>query len=323
MIEASPRASVTSQVHTANNWDAGVHAECPIGAIDIGLAVEPASLGMMIVAPGIGSLSLGFDLTPDGSTALATFSRTFPDGTAGQTLQPQDALVHSLERRLLSLGEELAEARNVFALQSAQGLAETETLRSALQSQDQQRRELAKKCDDLRQNLSEQRAALEHQLLAAATGLKVEKDARLLCLAEREKIRAELDRLQSELDAGSATLMREVNEARAARNACEIERSKISSEFSELSGEYEQRGTRLEELTRENARLSAELTSAKSVHRAVGESGETNDRQARDEARAIARQLKVQLDRMILERDEARALARTLHQQLTAAVRLP
>lgn len=58
-----------------NAYQGGVHGEIDAGAIDLGLVVTEAGLGVALDAPVIGQLRAAFDVLGDGSTKLTALSR--------------------------------------------------------------------------------------------------------------------------------------------------------------------------------------------------------------------------------------------------------
>jgi chromosome segregation ATPase len=311
MGETRSRAEVLTRTDTPEAWDAGLHAECDAGPIDVGLSVEPKALAVILEAPGVGLLKLAFDVATDGTTTLARASRTLSDGRNG-------ALVAIDVKQVLHLEGELARARAHF--EQKVGILTTER---------DEARDRAAILSDGREQLHQTLEAKLQELSSLKVLVQSERDGRLLCLGERERARAELERVKEELDAGSATLLRELTEARATQALAEEARSKLSAECGELTARFEDvlsarkdDAARAEALNVELAALRAALDAersaraeaeAKAAKLEEAQASVANLETAMNEAQARYTQTESQIS---AERNEARARAAALDDQV-------
>ncbi len=196
MADSRKRADVSSRTTAPDTWDAGLHAESEAGPIDVGLSVEPSALGLIIDAPGIGLLKLAFDVKPDGTTRLSRASRRLTDGRDASLVAIDESKVLQLEGALARL-------------QKAH-----EEMTGTLMTERDEARDRAAVISEDRNDLKVDREGLRAQLSSITADLQTEKEGRLVILAEREKARAELERVRQEQDAGSTTLLGELTQVR-------------------------------------------------------------------------------------------------------------
>lgn len=254
MSDPRRRADFTSRVEAPDAWDAGLHAESDAGPIDVGLSIEPGAVGVLVEAPGVGRLSVAFDVAADGTTRLSTASRRNADGTDSPIVVIDESRVLQLEGEVQRAQARLTEL--------------DERLGVAISERDEARDRAAILSDDKR-STAEARTRAEEELSSLTTALQLEKEHRLTVLNEREKLKAELDRTRDELDAGSATLMRELTEARSHRDEVVIERDRLDAELSEVSGRVVELSAARETAAEELENLKDQL--AKAAQHAVNE----------------------------------------------------
>lgn len=304
---SSSRANITTRVREGASWDAGVHADMERGSIDLGLVVEPESVGVVLDAPQVGVLRLALEVMTDGATRLASASRTLADGRVTTLAVADEAKVKGLEARLIELegaNATLARARDQSAAELHQARTETTEVSGTLEAL---------------------RGALDAERARWASTVKAETDARLVALGEREKARAELERVRGELDAGSATLMREISEARAARDATEHDKRRLSEELSEISERLKARVEEFNQLQALRGQLEGRLEAAQAEVRALTDRFETqaaeHRRQQQDAALTQARLTELEAENSTLraERDASKAANAQLEQALGVA----
>lgn len=284
MAETRHRAEVTSRSRPDQSWDAGLHAESDQGPIDVGVSIESSALGLVVEAPGLGVLRLSFDVAPDGAAKLATASRTLDDGRKVAVIAVDETKVLQLQAANSRLDEQVALV-----------VSERDEARHRAAALMEEKRAIEGHLETLEADHGVERERL-------TTTLQIERDQRLVALGEREKARAELERLRGELDAGSATLMREVNEARAARDASEAERGRVSRELTELSEQLQARAADVDSLQRAKKELEAgvqaleaQLTLTRSQHQAA-ENASTEQSSALEASQAEVTNLTHQLE---------------------------
>ena len=302
MATAPVRSGVSSRSRGPETFETGLHADADFGAIDVGLAVDHGSFGVVIDAPVVGQLQVAFDVAADGSTRVSSLTRKNVEGLEMRVVLVDESQTQALQAELTTLRQtldasqhtstqneaQLVAQRDQARVETARAHAEIEQHLAALEqarvtAEDRSRSfeaDLATAKGDsvaetsrLEAEMAKARAEadahmrrFEVELKLAQAAAQTEKDARISCMGERETVRAELDRLRGELDAGSATLMREVNEARAARDSSEAERGRLSTDLTELSSALEKRRGELSEAKAELERLGSQLEQARSGH---------------------------------------------------------
>jgi chromosome segregation ATPase len=273
-------AELTTRPGEEGTLEAGLHAESEQGPIDVGLSLEAEALGVVVEAPGVGRLKVAFELNDDGQARLVLASRRLADGR-DLAVVIDETRTTRLEGQLLGLEAELAHlaTERDEALARASALAEHQVAlegRSAAAEgawQDERRELLGR--------------------------LEAERDQRLLAVGEREKARAELERAREEVDAGSATLMRELAGARAGRDVAEVERSRLSGELAEASTRLQALGQEHEGVLRGRSELEEHLLTA-----------QAEAEQQVDAARALELELQASRERVgALEAERAAAEA--------------
>lgn len=302
MTQSSPpRVGTTSLALSEGAWDAGVHAELDVGAIELGLATSPSALGLTLDAPRVGHLRLAFDLGPDGTTRLVSLARRGEGGEEYPVVLTDETetlrLKGELEKLKLALRqgrEELEERFSEVATQRDEARDQVLALEGAVRDA-----QIRLEAQDQHHSLTIRELADE--ATRARDELQQEKDQAQALQADREAARAELDRVRNELDAGSTTLMRELTDARAARDAAEALRLKVSDELTQVAEALALRHRELEavkaavkELTRqleaaEHARADVEASLARQVGDVTHATTEADELRARvAEARAAA-----------------------------------
>ncbi len=261
-MSAPIRSGVSSRSRGPTTFEAGLHADADFGAIDVGLAVDGPTVGVVIDAPVVGQLRVAFDVAADGATRVSNLARKTSEGVEAAVslvdetkTQALEAEVDRLRQYAEALSRDAEEAKSQLVTERDEARDRAAFLGEDLKSV---RDELNRAATDAAANLAEAHAAIQ-----------VEKDARLMLLGEREKARAELDRVRGEIDAGSATLMREVNEARAAKDAAEADRARLSQELGELSKALEARREELADLRATHTATAQALTDLKATHELV------------------------------------------------------
>jgi chromosome segregation ATPase len=252
------RAEIITRALADHAFDAGIHAEADIGTIDLGLAVEPTAIGVILAAPLIGQLKVAFEIEANGTTHLTVVERSDIDGRPMSV--PPRVVVDETEVRTLTAELErertkLTHTASTFQERLAQLEREHHATREQVVSQTSHIHALTEALQAERQAV----LRLEAERNTAQASFDVEKEGRLAALGERERARAELDRFREEQDAGTAVLMREVAEARAARDAAEHERSRLSQELSELSRSLSVNHDALKAITGEREDLAQQL----------------------------------------------------------------
>ena len=113
-MASTPRADVTSRTRGEDTFEAGVHADAEVGAIDVGLAVQKDAIGIVIDAPVVGQLKVALEVAPDGTTRLASMQRRLIDGTEAKVpplVVIDETRIVQLEGQLEQQKQELCEDR--------------------------------------------------------------------------------------------------------------------------------------------------------------------------------------------------------------------
>jgi len=327
MTTAPARSGVSSRSRGPETFETGLHADADFGAIDVGLAVDGGTFGVVIDAPVVGQLRVAFEVAADGITRLSSLARRNAEGLEMQVVVVDETKTRALEAELASLRQSyqamqshssdahqqlgadrdealariasltaeleqerstLAEARSQAeeALNLAKSEAEAERARvigetearalelkaesERLSSEAATTAELAKTDAEAELTRVTEAAAvearrLEGELEAARTETRTEQEAGQTLLGERDQARADLERLRGELDAGSASSLAELSEARAAREASEAERAGLQTELAESTAALEAGQRALTDAQGDIERLTGELASARAA----------------------------------------------------------
>lgn len=247
---ARERANLTSRSRGADGWDAGLHAESEQGPIDVGLAVDPRALGVMIDAPGFGVVKVALEVADDGRTHLAQATRRLADGS--------EAAIAIDETRAIRLEGQMLELVSKVQILTSERDEARERAAAALEDRQSFGEHVAER---------ETQASIQHERLVAQ--LDLERGQRLSAFAEREKAKAELERAKEQLDAGLATLMRELTLAQRAKDSAEADRLRLSQELSEVSLRLTARGNEIAalEAARDRSAVDQKATTAELAHR--------------------------------------------------------
>lgn len=237
MTTAPVRSGVSSRSRGPQTFETGLHADADFGTIDVGLAVDAGTFGVVIDAPVVGRLRAAFEVSADGSTRLSSLARRTTEGIDVKVSLFDESKTEALEA-------ELQQTRDAYAQLSADNDDHSQILQ-------QTGNELAATRAELER--------LEASLNDALNTVALEREARLALLGEREEARAEIELVRGELDAGTAALMREVNEARSAHDAVEAERARLSDELTELASTLDRHREELNAGNIAQAQLSADL----------------------------------------------------------------
>ncbi len=307
MADPRKRADVTSRIAAPDAWDAGLHAESDAGPIDVGLSVEPSAVGLIVDAPGIGQLKVAFDLAADGTTRLARASRRLADGRDAPLIAIDEAKVLQLEGELLRLKRTLDGVQKELGEQIGHLTTERDEARDRAAILSDERKEQREDLERSQRKLSEATAALQ-----------TEKESRLSALSDRDKARAELDRVREELDAGSALVMKELSDARAGKEAAESERGQLAIDLDEARAHQGALEGELAEVRKKLSSLEDQLASEK-AGREAGEAAA----QELEAARAKIVELEETASRYVTsesmiaaERNDARARMAEVEEQL-------
>jgi chromosome segregation ATPase len=307
MADPRKRADVTSRIAAPDAWDAGLHAESDAGPIDVGLSVEPSAVGLIVDAPGIGQLKVAFDLAADGTTKLARASRRLADGRDAPLIAIDEAKVLQLEGELLRLKRTLDGVQKELGEQIGHLTTERDEARDRAAILSDERKEQREDLERSQRKLSEATAALQ-----------TEKESRLSALSDRDKARAELDRVREELDAGSALVMKELSDARAGKEAAESERGQLAIDLDEARAHQGALEGELAEVRKKLSSLEDQLASEK-AGREAGEAAA----QELEAARAKIVELEETASRYVTsesmiaaERNDARARMAEVEEQL-------
>ncbi len=262
MADSPHRASITSHTTAPDAWDAGVHAESDAGRIDVGLCVEPTALGLIVEAPGVGTLKVAFDVTPDGTTRLAKASRRLADGRDVGVIAVDEAQV-------LKLSGELERLRSTFHAVRH----ELEELNGTVTSERDEARQRAKILSDEKKALAREEERLTAEVSRLTAALEVEKAHALEALADREKARAALETARVEaaeplpaLDAAQE----KATALAAAAGALEAALAEKEAELEALRAQAEGAGALEAQLAEARAQLQ------EVQHRAVAEAADAS-----------------------------------------------
>ncbi len=201
-------------------YESGIHSDTEAGAIDVGLVVTEAGLGVAIDAPVIGQLRASFDLLDGGATKLTSLSR-----------EGVPVLGLTDHARIVELETEL-EARAAELSRAAARIAELEETLAEHDAEAERRLEQAQSALGATQASLDATDARSHQ---AEDRLKVTSQA----LADTEaRLRRTRDELQSSKAAFTETdlkLRTAVAEAASARSALDEAQGRYKQSQAELT----------------------------------------------------------------------------------------
>jgi chromosome segregation ATPase len=281
MSASSSRAHVISRAHSSTSWDAGVHAESDLGGLDLGVAVDEQSLGLVVDSPQLGRIRIALDLDAQGVTRLTALSRQLADGRDVPTETPADEAPPVREGQDGAQDERVAE----LALAREQLEAHVRALDERAAGQQAERERLEARVRELEADVEARSAEVRRALEEADTELQQEESAHREARAELERLEAERVRLRGQLTQAEATLeevRRELAEARANSERLDAElasargtqaqleaqlRAPVTDDGADarvaaLEAELQETAARERALTDDVARLQAELTSA-------------------------------------------------------------
>lgn len=212
------KAEIATEVTAEDEWAVGLHGESSIGQVALGLCLEHDAIGMVLKAPGVGTLNLAFDIEADGITRLSTAKRRLSDG--------QDAVLLTLDHsRALGLERELDRLiRTNRALE-----AENQAQSSAHAKADDESQSRAAGLFAHIRRLEDERAQLQSEVEALKTSLHHEKEEGLAAQGELAVARAELERVRHEHEEGTTGLTSELAEALTRISNLQAERDEARS----------------------------------------------------------------------------------------------
>lgn len=209
---------------SSDGLEAALHAVSELGPVQLGLVVESQGTSVLVTAPRLGQLQVELPLGPDGVPAPVLVSRLSPDGaevSVPTRVVVDDAQVQALQQELAALKDTFSKVRDELSDQVAQLHTERDEARDRAEVMSEQRAALKERLLE-RERLLESQARQHEAALGEVQGLL---EQSLLARAELERAEArataDLDRLRQETEAGSTTLLSELQEAKAAARAAE------------------------------------------------------------------------------------------------------
>ncbi len=247
MTTSPVRAGVSSRSRGPQTFETGLHADADFGTVNVGLAVDAGTFGVVIVAPVVGRLRAAFDVSADGSTRLTSLARQTAEGVDVQVSLFDEAKTQALKvelqqtrddyaqlaggnddlsQRLAQTGAELEVLRRELDAGMAALTREVNEARSAHDAVESERARLSDKLSELTTTLGQRSQELNAGNIAQAqmsTELEASTDTRLA-------LQRDLDRLKAgerQLTAARDELKRELTGATAAEVALTQELSTL------------------------------------------------------------------------------------------------
>ncbi len=312
------RADVVSRVAAADAWDAGIHAECELGTIGLGLAVEPNALGILIEAPYLGQLRVGLDVEPDGTTRISRVSRKMADGRDAPVRSEQDLAVQRLEAHVATLEQVSATLTNRIGVVST----ERDEARDRASIMSELRKTDAARAQRDLENLAADRDASLNEMVRSVAEAQKANEALLKQINALHESRQAWEESQAHRQPAASESSHSVRDAVGliplAAESDEVvtpSRPTVGQEARELA----------ERLQAENERLMSERDEARAIARKLHQKNPASrtDLELSDLRAALSQQEQLSTD-LVQERDELNirleALGRMLEQERAGRV---